>query len=184
MPTSCTKCPQCGCEAPEQSIYAKVPFLKPAPKEASEKKSSTEEEAILTFEPKYSVTKCVTSAITVAVICIVAFFFLLNNLGSSSTEQLVRTGYYTSYPNVKIEDAFAQFFAEPKWSHFTSTDNRQIVEFKGKCQYDNKPANVLLQFTVDSSNNSFNLSAGSINDEPQNILVLNLLISNVLGSYQ
>lgn len=192
MPSSCSKCPQCGCEAPEQSTHEKLPYPKPAPTTAqtskipfpNEKKSSAKEEAVLTFEPKYSVTKCITSAITVAIICVVAFFFLLNNIGSSSTEQLVRTGYYNTYPNVKIEDAFSQFFAEPKWSHFTSTGNQQIVEFNGKCQYDNKPATVRLQFTVNSSDNSFVLSAGSINDEPQNTLILNLLLSQVLSSYK
>lgn len=94
----------------------------------------------------------------------------------------VREGYMTRYPNVKIGDAFDNFFSDGKWESFKSTENDEVVEFKGKALWDNKPADYKFQFIV--KGNSFELHNISVNGNVGNPLLSALIMSKVMNTYE
>lgn len=92
----------------------------------------------------------------------------------------VKNGTFNKYPDVIIGEAFDDFFGSPKWRYFISDDDLNIVEFTGKCTYDDVEVEALLQFTV-YDDDSFELSYFSMNDISQNLLMISELIDKVAG---
>ena len=96
--------------------------------------------------PKKKKWRFLLGAIIIAVIAI----FATSN-GSSPLNkniQIVQNGYLEAIPNQKIGPAFKEFFGEPKWTSFTSTDNKEVVEFTGKCRWNGEPADFKMQFIM------------------------------------
>ena len=77
----------------------------------------------------------------------------------------VKNGYPRAYPNCKFGDVFGEFFSDPTWQYFKSTDDRDVVEFTGYCIYREQEVKVRLQFIL--ADDSFEFGALSINDVPQ-----------------
>lgn len=44
--------------------------------------------------------------------------------------------------------AFSNFFSQPKWEHFTSSKENEIIQFTGGCTYGGQDVEALVQFTV------------------------------------
>ena len=117
--------------------------------------------------PKKKKWRFLLGAIIIAVIAI----FATSN-GSSPLNkniQIVQNGHLDAIPNQKIGPAFKEFFGEPKWTSFTSTDNKEVVEFTGKCRWNGEPADFKMQFIMLKDGN-FRVGAMKINDESMNIL--------------
>lgn len=92
---------------------------------------------------------------------------MLSGCGDDKYVQSVKNGSMQMEPNVKIGVAFGNFFSDTDWKSFESKDGQRVVEFNGKCTWENKPAKCRVQF-VFNGENSFELGAVSINDVSMN----------------
>lgn len=93
----------------------------------------------------------------------------------------VKEGYPLSYPDKTYGEAFEDFFSSPKWEYFKggtddSDEEYDIVEFTGNCTYQDVEVEALIQFTLDTENDSFDVTYLSFNGVPQTTLVLSALI--------
>ena len=128
--------------------------------------------------PKKKKWRFLLGAIIIAVIAI----FATSN-GSSPLNkniQIVQNGYLEAIPNQKIGPAFKEFFGEPKWTSFTSTDNKEVVEFTGKCRWNGEPANFKMQFIMLKDGN-FQVGAMKVNDKSMNILESSEIMKKIIS---
>lgn len=128
--------------------------------------------------PKKKKWRFLLGAIIIAVIAI----FATSN-GSSPLNkniQIVQNGHLDAIPNQKIGPAFKEFFGEPKWTSFTSTDNKEVVEFTGKCRWNGEPADFKMQFIMLKDGN-FRVGAMKINDESMNILESAAIMKKIIS---
>ena len=104
----------------------------------------------------------------------------VGDLASKNDEhvQAVKNGTYPDYPDIKLGDAFENFFASPKWKYFVSTDGKDVIEFTGFCTYRDAEVKARFQFTL-LDDNSFETGALSFNDVPQDTLTSNALLQKV-----
>ncbi len=93
----------------------------------------------------------------------------------------VKNGYPRAYPNCKFGDVFGEFFSDPTWQYFKSTDDRDVVEFTGYCIYREQEVKVRLQFIL--ADDSFEFGALSINDVPQDNLTTIGMLASAFNSY-
>lgn len=128
--------------------------------------------------PKKKKWRFLLGAIIIAVIAI----FATSN-GSSPLNkniQIVQNGYLEAIPNQKIGPAFKEFFGEPKWTSFTSTDNKEVVEFTGKCRWNGEPADFKMQFIMLKDGN-FQVGAMKVNDKSMNILESSAIMKKIIS---
>lgn len=90
----------------------------------------------------------------------------------------VKNGHLSDYPAVTVGEAFDSFFASPEWKSFKSDKGKNIVEFTGKCRYQDVDVTAKMQFVV-SGNKAFEIDFFSLNDIPQNKLLLAGLMGKV-----
>lgn len=107
---------------------------------------------------------------------------LIAGCGHDKYVKVVREGSFSSYPNVKIGDAFDQFFADEEWKSFESDKGQRIVDFKGRLQYRGEDADFHMQFIL-YKDDSFEVEYAAINDKPLNLLLYGALIEKVMESY-
>lgn len=82
----------------------------------------------------------------------------------------VKNGTLTNYPDIKIDDAFTNFFSSPTWKYFQAETGEHVVEFTGYCTYVEKEVKAKLQFLVEEGEESFEIGALEFNEVPQNEL--------------
>lgn len=92
---------------------------------------------------------------------------------------IVKNGSFDNYPNIEIGEAFENYFDNPKWRYFVSDKDIDVVEFTGKCMYDNAEVTALIQFTIDN-NSRFEAKYFSMNDVSQNLLMMYGIIDAVM----
>lgn len=128
--------------------------------------------------------------VAILVCCTLTACGVIQLLGNSSSEDshitLVKGGSPFAYPDRTYGEAFDAFFDSPSWTYFEGTDDygesQDIVEFTGKCIYQDVEVEVCLQFILDMDNGSFETSYLSFNDVPQNILMLAGLMEAVFAN--
>ena len=103
------------------------------------------------------------------ILAIVAAFAANGSSAFDKNVQIVQNGHLESMPDQKIGPAFKEFFGDPKWKSFTSTDNKEVVEFTGKCRWNGEPADFKMQFIM-LGGGKFKVGAMKINDKSMNIL--------------
>ena len=54
---------------------------------------------------------------------------------------------------ITYEEAYNYFFSDSDWKYFKSDDGDPVVEFSGKCTYDDQEGDAYLQFTLDDDDN-------------------------------
>ena len=84
--------------------------------------------------------------------------------------------------NFTDEKAFSNFFAHPKWKHFTSDDGVEVVEFTGDCTYDDQEVRALIQFQITDESNgyiSWEATYLSLNNVSQSLLMLDGLFEKI-----
>lgn len=166
-------CEKCGKELKEGSLFCE--------KCGSRVKSNNTFENILVDNSKRKKKKKTIIIIT-AIFVILSGIFLAAGSESNEYVQAVKTGQFNDYPDIQIGDAFEKFFGEPKWRHFVSDANVDIVEFTGTCTYDDEPVKVLIQFKV-NDDDTFEASYMSMNDVTQNMLMYGIMIEKVYSEY-
>ncbi len=114
--------------------------------------------------------------------------------------QFVKGGTNTAYPGVTYGEAFENFFTDPSWKYFKGTqegpdddgdgepdytiDNVDVVEFTGGCLYADTEVTALIQFVLDTDAGTFEPTFLSLNDVPQNVLILAGLMETVFTQAQ
>lgn len=101
------------------------------------------------------------------------------NPDKQSCKEMVKDGHFEKHPQKSVKESFDNFFSNPKWKYFYSTDGKDIVEFSGKCQYEKQTVTAKIQFIVNKSAGTFKLGALSFNDVPENLLTEAALISKI-----
>lgn len=112
----------------------------------------------------------------------------------------VKNGSPSNYPDQTFGEAFEKFFENPTWKYFKGTQegtdddgvgqpdstetNVDVVEFTGYCIYSDTKVKALIQFTLDSENDTFQATYLSFNDVPQNSFVLAGLMTAVFAGDQ
>lgn len=94
---------------------------------------------------------------------------LFAGCGDDEYVQTVKTGYMKLNDSATVGDAFDQFFSDGKWESFKSDNGQHIVEFNGKCRWNNKPADFRVQFKF-TDKNSFELGYLGINGNAMTVL--------------
>ena len=123
------------------------------------------------------------------------------NIVQSDDENVlsVKGGTNSNYPGVTYEEAFEEFFADPTWKYFKGTQDGpdddgdgepdytktdiDVVEFTGRCTYQDVEVKALIQFTLDKEAGTFDAAYLSFNEVPQSSLMLSALISTAFESY-
>lgn len=115
------------------------------------------------------------------------------NMSSESTTQsklasddspaieLVKSGIFNNYPNTTIGEGVSNFFSNPTWESFTADDGNTYVNMTGGLNFKDQLAKAILQFRIDSNLEGFEFNTLEINGEPQNQIIINVLLSKMLG---
>lgn len=109
----------------------------------------------------------------------------------------VKNGTPIAYPDKTYGEAFDNFFGSPKWRYFKgekegpdedgdgepdyTEDNVDVVEFTGRCTYQDVDVNALIQFTLSQDDDTFEATYLSFNDVPQSMLMLYGLLDKAFG---
>lgn len=86
-------------------------------------------------------------------------------------------------PEVSYGEAFDAFFSDCSWTYFKSTDDQDVVEFRGTCYYDGEKTEVIMQFLLSMEDGTGRLYAMEMGGEPQNELMQMILMSKVYEGY-
>lgn len=122
----------------------------------------------------------------IGILAIIMIVGLATNFGGNKYVELVKNGTPISasaYSDVTYGEAFKNYFESPKWTDFKSEDGENIVEFTGKCMYQDTKVDALLQFTISDDVKAFTATYLSFNDISQNDLMIGILISDVFDEY-
>ncbi len=83
-------------------------------------------------------------------------FMLFINLNPEV--QFIKDATLVEYPQQQIGEAFDDFFLVPEWTSFKSDAGEAIVEFTGEALGESLYEPILIQFTLDTSNNTFEIT--------------------------
>ena len=108
-----------------------------------------------------------------------AIALLIDGAKGKEYIDIVKKGSFDNYPNVEIGEAFENYFDNPKWRYFVSDKDIDVVEFTGKCMYDNAEVTALIQFAIDN-NSRFEAKYFSMNHVSQNLLMMYGVIDTVM----
>jgi len=86
--------------------------------------------------------------------------------GGDEFVKKVKTGKLYSCPNYTVEAMVKSYVGKPKWEHGASSDGKDYVNIRGKIMFNNKEANLVMQFLV--VGDIFEFNALEVNDVPQN----------------
>lgn len=95
----------------------------------------------------------------------------------------VKDGYPEVIPEITYGEAFENFFGNPTWKYFESTDGKDVVEFTGRCTYMDQEVKARLQFILSDDGETFEQGALSFNDVPQSALITSALIYKAFETY-
>lgn len=120
---------------------------------------------------QHSLAYFVTWLVCFAILVFVPSHFLLDNtnfnfgLGSAQTINMVKDGYFDSYPQVPIGKALDAYMEGERWTSFTDDNGVRYVQVEGMISNnEGGTSNLLIQFPIDTVNPSrFSLGAGTIN---------------------
>lgn len=128
-----------------------------------------------------TLTKIVIPIIVGTALAIIILILGMNGYlaGGNRYISMVKGGHPDGYPEKTYESAFNDFFAKPKWKYFKAESGADIVQFDGECTYNEKPAHLAMQFDVNASARTFYVYAVELDGEPQNKLVIAMLLAKI-----
>ncbi len=134
---------------------------------------------------KKSFFKCIAGFMIVLAVIIAGYFFVTNGVGENDKfVSMVKTGHPTSYPDITYGEAFGEFFAKPKWRHFTGEKGQEVVEFNGDCTYSDANVTMLFQFIVEEDEDTFSIEYFDMNGVPQETYKLYVVLEKVFEEYE
>lgn len=124
-------------------------------------------------------SKIIELAVAVVLLVVIAVSVMSSGGGSDQYIQMVKGGTLNGYPHMTVGKAFDNFLDDPKWESGLSDDNVRFVNVKGGILYYDEEAELVVQFFVDETTESFQYNACKINCIPQNNLVFWSLLETV-----
>ena len=104
---------------------------------------------------------------SLAVILLILCFLISNK---SDYVASVKTSTPESYPSITYEDAFDNYFSNPKWKQAKDdADGNPIVKFTGTCSYDGYPAVAEITFTIYEDQGRFAITSLKIDGNDMGI---------------
>ena len=103
-------------------------------------------------------------------------------VGCSSTDSrlsLVQNGVMNFCPQATVKEMVNNYVRNPKWEAIVGTDREDYVNIKGEISYDGMAADMLLQYKVDTNNDSFEVKGFEINGIPQYEYMTVALLENM-----
>ena len=133
-------------------------------------------------EKKKTVFRVIATFFAIVVIGLAALYFI-GVLEENKYINYVKEGSPEIYPNITYEEAFHDFFYNPKWKYFESEKGADVVEFTGGCYYADTKVTVTMQFVLDIDDGTFTLEYFGMNDVPQTEFMMLVIIEKVFESY-
>jgi predicted Zn finger-like uncharacterized protein len=129
-------------------------------------------------------TKNMFPASVAVTIVFLASMILTNPVNAllGSEVSMVKNGKLNNYPQKTIGEAMDGFFDSTKWEAITATDGNKYVNLTGNLSNMGKNIKIAFQFKVDKKNDSFEINALEVNREPQNLLMLTGLLSEIYST--
>lgn len=78
----------------------------------------------------------------------------------------IKSSSYSS-DSKNFEEGLKNYCKESKWVYFQTSNNQNVVEYKGKCPNNNKQVDVNLQFIVKKDKKDYEIGALLLNGEQQ-----------------
>ena len=94
---------------------------------------------------------------------------------------MVKNAHRKTKPGITYEEAFENFFTDPRWEYYKSTEGQDVVEFTGGCTYRDSSVKARLQFIVNEDKGTFETHFLSFNEVPQDLFTIASLIETVFG---
>ena len=116
-----------------------------------------------------------------AMLCLFVGIHIYNNMKYIN---LVKNGSPKLYPDSTYGEAFENFFDDPEWEYFKSTEEEDIVEFSGGCTYMDEPVTATLQFDLDYEKGKFSTKYFEMDGEEQSELVTVAMLAKVFSEYE
>lgn len=107
------------------------------------------------------------------------------NIINSTDEHVigVKNGYPLAYPAITYGQAFSEFFSDSTWNYFKADTGEDVVEFTGRCIYQDTEVKARLQFVLSEDGKSFSQGALSFNDVPQSTFITSIMINKAFCTY-
>lgn len=119
-----------------------------------------------------------------AVVCGVIYLFLMRR-NENEFVDIVKNGSPNEYPKITYGQAFANYFGDGKWEYFRSEDDCDVVEFTGKCNYQGKNTDIVVQFVVtNKKREEYYMFAMGIDNTCMNLGETAVIIDTVFKDYQ
>ena len=125
--------------------------------------------------------KLYTASCTGVLVGIVLMILLCSIPSENEYVAMVKNSYPKNYPDITYGEAFDSYFSEPKWEYFKTSDGKEVVQFDGKCMYDNKEASLCFQFVIAEDHKTFSAEYLGINGEAQNRLTMGAALNAIFG---
>jgi hypothetical protein len=91
----------------------------------------------------------------------------------------VKEGTLDACEQKTVGQMASDYFGGPSWESGVADDGRTYVNLTGQITFNEKPVDAAIQFLVHKSQERFEVNAFEMNGIPQNILMLNALLSNM-----
>ena len=102
-----------------------------------------------------------------------------NDYETDSRIQYVKTGTMDFCNDVDVNTLVNSYIANPNWYAFKSDDGEDYVNVEGQLYYFEELVDILLQYKIDERNGVFEIYAFTINNKPQTLEMIDLLIESM-----
>lgn len=173
-----------------KSIYA-VPIIVYTIQHSLINKSNNEdgfEEKLILAEKNMNLffkNKLKTQLICGSMLFITLFILAAFTCGSDGDEyiDIVKNGNFNSYTSATVGESFDNFFTDEKWEYFESDNGKDIVEFNGNCLKNEKDCHVCIQFEINDSDDTFEVSYYALDGEPQDLFTWAGMLEKIYEEY-
>lgn len=174
-------CEKCGAALDDDAVFC--PDCGASLKETDGKRIKKESEAETGSEKKRNSGLIIALSIAggVAMLCLFVGIHIYNNMKYIN---LVKNGSPKLYPDSTYGEAFENFFDDPEWEYFKSTEEKDIVEFSGGCTYMDEPVTATLQFDLDYEKGRFSTEYFEMDGEEQSELMTMAILAKVFSEYE
>ena len=113
-----------------------------------------------------------------AIVEIIALIICFNIAGSATAVAMVKSGSPEGYPNITYEEAFNDYFSNPKWKDAGKDKaGNKVVHFTGNCYYLDQIAVAEIEFTVYEEQEMIVVSSVKINGSDMDWLGYGLVMN-------
>ncbi|GAA6293175.1 hypothetical protein F220043C3_16090 [Enterocloster asparagiformis] len=135
------------------------------------------------FPPVKPVKKRIIQSVVIGVLALITVLGLAVNGGDKKYIDSVKHGSPVAYPQITYGEAFENFFKKPRWRYFKSEAGDDVVEFSGRCMFQDTEVEAVFQFILSKDDDTFEIAYLGLNDIPQNQLVILGVVSKAFEEY-